>query len=840
MTIDISKLTISSVQFDLSKNKVAQFSQMDPPSQIQPLPQSKPTKSILKQEKQQHSVSEDDIRKQVKIDHEDIILAVSRLEKSERRTAIANYVRLNAQDKEEAARLTTYIVQQLKKQETPSESETSASEPKESPQTVSPGSSVNSTIGALDTFKIRKDSKLDLDKELNGSDSSVSFPRCDFFQTAQYACLEIYCKNLHEDDVHVDLDDDFVSLVLQQETERIMIAVPLEYPIVQDKSDMEITNSKISIKLFKAQPQEWSRPSPKFELLDEDMDVSESSGTVYSAPIKSPVPRSMSAPPSHVSQLYSKPLTPVLQQHLNLALLRDCRSASPPLHNRTFTTPELECAPESRMQVRCGLYNEGVDCFINTVIQCLASEPKLVEYFLDNKYLEHINTDNPLSNSKGEMAHVFCRLLQQLFSSKKPFTPSKFKQALQMYWPIYDPWQQQDAQEFLNYLLDALHEDVNKVTKKPYIELPDFDDTSDDKETSQVFWDAHIKRNDSIIVDLFQGQYKSLVTCLTCKKTSVKFDPFMNLTMELPIVKQEFKITLVDLSNQKFNFSYYMNAGSTYGDFMKRLREDHPEFKGDFVAVAVDPRQRKVVTNLSMNDPMGSGQSPIAFVYEYEPNNTYLFINHVIDTEYGYPDYFGIPQMMSLPPGNYHDELIKFINAKLISRKIIHNVTSAEPVFEMEMNPPPIEGKYVLGQSKIAMCTLHWTHENKQEYFNEEVDCEFKAGETSSEQESVNLEQCFQEHLKQEEMDEVYCRECKSHQKSSKKLDLWKLPQVLVIHLKRFIQNPRTGNWTKQAVPVSYPIQDAPFGQYSINPETKDLKHCHTSNGYLLFYRMKQ
>ena len=29
---------------------------------------------------------------------------------------------------------------------------------------------------------------------------------------------------------------------------------------------------------------------------------------------------------------------------------------------------------------------------------------------------------------------------------------------------------QQDAQEFLNFLLDALHEDANRIRKKPYVE----------------------------------------------------------------------------------------------------------------------------------------------------------------------------------------------------------------------------------------------------------------------------------------------------------------------------------------------------------------------------------
>jgi len=42
-----------------------------------------------------------------------------------------------------------------------------------------------------------------------------------------------------------------------------------------------------------------------------------------------------------------------------------------------------------------------------------------------------------------------------------------------------------------------------------------------------------MKRNDSIIRDLFYGQYKSQVECPECKEVSVTFEPF--LTLQLPI-----------------------------------------------------------------------------------------------------------------------------------------------------------------------------------------------------------------------------------------------------------------------------------------------------------------
>ena len=59
---------------------------------------------------------------------------------------------------------------------------------------------------------------------------------------------------------------------------------------------------------------------------------------------------------------------------------------------------------------------------------------------------------------------------------------------------------------------------MNKIVKKAYIELPDYDESVPDEEIANAFWDAHIKRNDSIVVDLFQGQYRSQITCKKCSK----------------------------------------------------------------------------------------------------------------------------------------------------------------------------------------------------------------------------------------------------------------------------------------------------------------------------------
>jgi ubiquitin carboxyl-terminal hydrolase 6/32 len=74
------------------------------------------------------------------------------------------------------------------------------------------------------------------------------------------------------------------------------------------------------------------------------------------------------------------------------------------------------------------------------------------------------------------------------------------------------------------------------VLEKQYVELKESDGRPDE-EVAQEAWENHLRRNRSVIVDLFQGQLKSTVKCPDCGKISITFDPFMYLS--LPLVQEQ-------------------------------------------------------------------------------------------------------------------------------------------------------------------------------------------------------------------------------------------------------------------------------------------------------------
>ncbi|KAJ7317131.1 hypothetical protein JRQ81_003293 [Phrynocephalus forsythii] len=210
----------------------------------------------------------------------------------------------------------------------------------------------------------------------------------------------------------------------------------------------------------------------------------------------------------------------------------------PPMTHSPVSSESVEEEEEEEDKKVCppgftGLVNLGNTCFMNSVIQSLSNTRELRDYFHDRSFESEINYSNPLGTG-GRLAIGFAVLLRALWKgTHHAFQPSKLKAIVASKASQFTGYAQHDAQEFMAFLLDGLHEDLNRIHNKPYTETVDSDGRPDEVVAEEA-WHRHKMRNDSFIVDLFQGQYKSKLVCPVCSKVSITFDPFLYLPVPLP------------------------------------------------------------------------------------------------------------------------------------------------------------------------------------------------------------------------------------------------------------------------------------------------------------------
>lgn len=117
-----------------------------------------------------------------------------------------------------------------------------------------------------------------------------------------------------------------------------------------------------------------------------------------------------------------------------------------------------------------GLHNHGNTCFMNAVLQCLSNAGFLSGYFVTGRYkdaLQNNKNNYKTIGSKGEVTDQLGTLLRSIWSGKyNADISSEFKSVVGKYNPQYKGSDQHDAQEFLLWLLDRVHEDLNSPTKK--------------------------------------------------------------------------------------------------------------------------------------------------------------------------------------------------------------------------------------------------------------------------------------------------------------------------------------------------------------------------------------
>ncbi|GAA5928184.1 hypothetical protein JCM10213_005673 [Rhodosporidiobolus nylandii] len=196
-----------------------------------------------------------------------------------------------------------------------------------------------------------------------------------------------------------------------------------------------------------------------------------------------------------------------------------------------------------------GLSNLGNTCYINAVLQCVAATEPLAEFFLSGDYEKEINLQNPLA-TKGELARAFSHLLRGLLRGDRGFiSPNRLRNVLARSSSLFHNAEQQDAHEFLLWLMDALQEEFNLVLAAPPAKANSPEREAELERLPEVVaadqeWAKYRERNDSVVVDFWQGQLRNRMECLRCHQTSTTFEPLHTLSLAIPPIGRQ--ISLAD------------------------------------------------------------------------------------------------------------------------------------------------------------------------------------------------------------------------------------------------------------------------------------------------------
>ena len=238
-----------------------------------------------------------------------------------------------------------------------------------------------------------------------------------------------------------------------------------------------------------------------------------------------------------------------------------------------------------------GLYNLGNTCYMNCSLQCLSNTKDLTKYFINNNFQNEINLETTLG-SNGVLVKSYSDLINLMWLSKFiRINPHFFRISFCISTNKFMNNNQQDAMEFISILLNYLHEDLNRIKKKPYLILKAQKENESDILASQRYYNYYLKRENSIITDLFSGQFQNIIKCTSCLVENKTYEPFNNISLPIPEEHNFYVIKFFSGLNCKYitinvksdnTFEYLIKKASNY--LSKKILDSLKEIKNLYKA----------------------------------------------------------------------------------------------------------------------------------------------------------------------------------------------------------------------------------------------------------------
>ncbi|XP_016974321.1 ubiquitin carboxyl-terminal hydrolase 43 isoform X2 [Drosophila rhopaloa] len=536
-----------------------------------------------------------------------------------------------------------------------------------------------------------------------------------------------------------------------------------------------------------------------------------------------------------------------------------------------------------------GLKNHGNTCFMNAVLQCLSHTDILAEYFVLDQYKADLKRRNKINSrkfgTKGELTEQLANVLKALWTCKNESDHStSFKAVVDRYGTQFRSSTQHDAQEFLFWLLDKVHEDLNTASKRRYKSLKNSYGRSDEVIAAETLAN-HIRCNNSFVQAVFQAQFRSSLTCPRCEKQSNTFDPFHCISVQLPqLTQQTIFVTVVYMKQlpRQVRMGLRVPAGSPIVALREQLQTDTGIEGSRMVLVDLNAEgfsrvfydTQPVETLASIETiycievpeatPVPKAATPLETAVKPAPAagaqaaaaatapaaaqsqaDLLLLVANVYRAKDGKDiTRFGAPFSMKAPRDCSYQDLQKRMlreMAPLLKPEVFSYATPLAEMFRIRLQDPSADPDTYLEQVEHPLLTemidmalsvlsseagpqhikllLEWgspeDHFLSKQQDSEEAVVEHESvarlsASKPSDTASLTLEQCLEHYTKAETLsaeDAWRCPHCQQYLPVVKTLGLWSLPDILVVHFKRFRQHQSKGpQAAKLTTMVKFPL----------------------------------
>ena len=418
--------------------------------------------------------------------------------------------------------------------------------------------------------------------------------------------------------------------------------------------------------------------------------------------------------------------------------------------------------------------------------------------------------------------------------------------------------------------MDTLHEDLNRILRKPYIEIEDYKEGENIEEYYKKVYENFKKRNDSIFEKIFYGFFKSVIECPNpkCGHRSITFDPFNILSVPIAGQKSinlfciskydnfEFKKAIMRIPPNMTLHEIKEHIGSKHNiepedshfyllgpdkNIINKLKkkgkytlEDRDEIPNRMSTFMQSENQAYKSLELDLDDFLFLVEDTVSELNETSEQITVYLANKFTASNSNFMKPLKI------------DKKIKIRRLYEFFFEIMIDTFKREPEFRRKTLPtfeeifgtsehPKNEKEfpYILLKNREKII-LDLEKDDEVEFQDGEIfQFDVKATELlrtynlgrklSIEKSEIRLktsitsvEDCIRSFTMQETLDSMntwYCKKCNQHQEARKHLYLHRLPKILIVHLKRFSKYA-VSSFGKNDTFINFPLKNLDLGEF--------------------------